>query len=115
MGDLSSKLLDAVERENLEDIIKIIEAARKTNNADIINKPYGSGTKMTPLLRTVWRGNVKITKWMVEEGGADVNIRGKPEVSSRRWPHGFDMGCDKSKRRNLDLFAGKRSRHYHVR
>ena len=76
MGDLNSKLLDAIERENLPDIIKIVEMAKQKKKPDILNKPFGSKTKMTPLLRIVWRGNVEITRWMLDNG-ADVNIKSK--------------------------------------
>lgn len=71
MGDVGSKLLDAVERENLEDIQKILA---QHPNQDLLNKPFDSKTKMTPLLRTVWRGNKPITEWMLENG-ANVNIK----------------------------------------
>lgn len=74
MGDLNSKLLDAIERENLPDIIAIVEQAKKHNKPNILNQPFGSNTKMTPLLRIVWRGNLQITTWMLDNG-ADVNIK----------------------------------------
>lgn len=74
MGDLNSKLLDAIERENLKDIAAIVESAKQHKQDDILNKPFGKKTKMTPLLRIVWRGNLEITRWMLDNG-ADVNIK----------------------------------------
>lgn len=68
MGDASSKLHDAIERENLDDIKKVLGKF-----PDLINQPFSKKGQMTPLLRTVWRGNYKITEWLLDSG-ADVNL-----------------------------------------
>lgn len=75
MGDIGSKLLDAVERENKQ-LIEQVLSQYKGKKVDLLNAPFDKTTEMTPLLRAVWRGNEELTKWMLDQG-ADVNVRGK--------------------------------------
>ncbi len=74
MGDIGSKLLDAVEREDKQYIEQVLKQY-KGNKVDLLNAPFDKTTTMTPLLRIVWRGNEELTRWMLELG-ADVNVKG---------------------------------------
>lgn len=75
MGDISSKLFDAVERENKVDIEKILN-----QKPELIDKPFNSKTSLTPLLRLVWRGNYDLVKWLLDKG-ANINVQSSLEFT----------------------------------
>ena len=71
MGDVKSKLHDAVEREHKGDIAKLLD-----KHPELLNAAFSAESSMTPLTRLVWRGNHELVVWLVEERGADVNVKG---------------------------------------
>jgi uncharacterized protein len=71
MGDAKSKLYDAVERENLTDIQKVLAV-----KPELLDESFDSKSTMNALLRSVWRGNLEIVRWLLDHG-ADINKRGR--------------------------------------
>jgi len=71
MGNARSELFDAVERENLESIKKIVD-----KYPQIIDAPFTDKAQMNALLRTVWRGNLTIVNYLLSRG-ANVNAQSR--------------------------------------
>lgn len=69
MGDIGSKLFDAVERENKADIEKILNL-----KPELMDAAFNPKSTLTPLLRLVWRGNFDLVQWLLDRG-ANVNVQ----------------------------------------
>eukprot|EP01017_Pseudomicrothorax_dubius_P027295 TRINITY_DN3124_c0_g3_i1.p1 TRINITY_DN3124_c0_g3~~TRINITY_DN3124_c0_g3_i1.p1 ORF type:complete len:274 (-),score=82.84 TRINITY_DN3124_c0_g3_i1:130-951(-) len=81
MGNGTSKewLYSAVEAENIEEIKRILKV-----NPHYLNEPMTKDCKTTPLLRSAWRGSMKLTQFFIE-AGADVNLPGPKNDTALMW------------------------------
>lgn len=67
-GSTSSKLFDAIDEEDVEKVNKILSKRPELINHELRKHcPYG------PLTRAVWRGDLNMVNYLIEEMGADVN------------------------------------------
>ena len=103
MGDVKSKLYDAVERENLPDIQKIL-----VHKPELLDEPFDPKSTMNPFLRSVWRGNFHIVVWLLDNG-ADINKRGNIPSPSQRRQQRADLGCNPLQTADSGRTAQKRS------
>jgi len=64
-----TKLFDAVERENVEEVKMILEKF-----PDLLNAPFLDDGVFNAVTRAAWRGDLNMIK-MLKEKGADLDIK----------------------------------------
>ena len=75
MGDSHSKLLDASDREKLFEVEAVLKQF-----PTIINEPFAKTSSMNALVRSVWRGNMEITMWLLDHG-ANIDMRSRQMIT----------------------------------
>lgn len=67
-GSIRSKLFDEIEIGDIEAMHKIF-----AKHPEMVDLPLGKDLPYNPLVRAVWRGNLRVVKYLIEEKGANVN------------------------------------------
>jgi len=87
--NLDRELLDAVWRSNIPEATRLISLGANPNNADIPDKDcrgQPSVADPAPVLAAYWNQTTSALKFLIENGGANIDIRSKAEdcVGGRR-------------------------------
>lgn len=76
MGNgLQAKLFDYIDQENAAKVHGLL-----TKHPEFINADLREGCPYGPLTRAVWRGNLNLVIFLIDDMKADVNKQSKPII-----------------------------------
>ena len=67
-GSSQSKLFDYIDQEDVEKVNKIFQ-----KHPEYVNHELNEGCPYGPLTRAVWRGDLNMTMYLIEDMEADIN------------------------------------------
>jgi hypothetical protein len=69
-ADVSRKLFDYIDQENVEKVNRVL-----VKYPELINKELRKDCPYGPLTRAVWRGDYNMVQYLVEDLKADINLQ----------------------------------------